>query len=119
MVGIRGATTVINDSIEEIISNTRILLENIIEANSLDTKLITSIFFSCTRDITAAYPARAARELGITHAALMCLQEMQVEGSLEKCIRICIFYNKSMEQNSVKHVYLNKAVILRPDLIEN
>lgn len=119
MVSIRGATTINSDNQEEIISNTRLLLEQVININKLENKHITAIFFSCTKDITAAYPARAARELGITHAALMCLQEMFVEGSLEKCIRVCLFYDQELEQASVKHVYLNKAVILRPDLIEN
>lgn len=119
MVAIRGATTISTNSPEEILSNTRVLLEQIINANDLATGLISAIFFSSTKDITAAYPAKAARELGLIHAALMCLQEMQVDGSLQKCIRVCIFYDKSLDQSSVKHIYLNNAVALRPDLIEN
>lgn len=119
MISIRGATTINRNTQEEILFNTRQLLEQIMKENKLEIKNITAIFFSCTKDITAAYPAKAARELGVTHASLMCLQEMHVEGSLEKCIRLCIFYNEQQEQASVKHIYLNKAISLRPDLIEN
>lgn len=119
MISIRGATTIKNNTAEDILSNTRFLLEKIIETNKLDIDSITAVFFSCTKDITAAYPAKAARELGITHASLMCLQEMHVEGSLNKCIRICVFYDENLGQSSVKHIYLNEAVILRPDLVEN
>lgn len=119
MVSIRGATTIKNDSYEEILFNTRILLESIIEKNELNINHITAIFFSCTKDITAAYPAIAARELGITSASLMCFQEMNVKDSLKNCIRLCIFYDNKLEQASIKHIYLNEAINLRRDLIQN
>ncbi len=119
MVSIRGATTIKEDSYEEILLNTRILLESIIKKNELDKKYITAIFFSCTKDITAAYPAKAARELGITQASLMCFQEMNVKDSLENCIRLCVFYDYKMDQASIKHIYLNEAMSLRVDLLQN
>jgi monofunctional chorismate mutase len=119
MLSIRGATTINKNTAEEVLSVTRQLLEQVIKANDLDISLITAIFFTCTKDITSAYPARAARDLGITRASLMCFQEMHVDGSLEKCIRLCVFYDKDSKQESAKHVYLNKAAALRPDLIEN
>ncbi|MFZ5354186.1 MAG: chorismate mutase [Bacillota bacterium] len=116
MVSIRGATTIQNDSIEEIMNSTRHLLEEIIKQNSLKLNKVISIFFTCTNDITAAYPAPAARLLGLTNASLMCMQEMYVEGSIGMCIRVCVFYNEDIEQAVVKNIYLNGAVILRPDL---
>lgn len=119
MVSIRGATTIKKDIYEEILFSTRILLESIIKKNELDIKQITAIFFSCTKDITAAYPAIAARELGIVNASLMCLQEMNVKDSLEYCIRICVFYDGKLDQASIKHIYLNEAASLRKDLIQN
>lgn len=119
MVSIRGAVTIKNDTVEEILNNTKILLEKIIKTNNIEIESITAIFFSCTPDITSGYPAKAARDLGITNASLMCLQEMNVEGSLRKCIRLCIFYNKNLDQATVKHIYLNEAIVLRQDLIEN
>lgn len=116
MISIRGATTVNNDSKEEILSNTKILLENIIKANKLDMNKITAIFFTCTRDLVSAYPAPAARDLGITEASLMCMQEMYVEGSLDKCIRVSVLYIRDALQSQVKHIYLNNAVGLRQDI---
>jgi chorismate mutase len=116
MVSIRGATTIDTDNSEDLLSATSELLKGIILANKLDLNNIISIFFTCTQDLTSAYPAKAARDLGITQCSLMCMQEMNVENSLAKCIRVCIFYDDDSLKESVKHVYLNNAVSLRPDL---
>lgn len=118
MLSIRGATTITADSPEEVISATTELLQSIIIENKLQLEKITAVFFTCTRDITSAYPAKAARDLGITQAALMCLQEMYVENSLDRCIRICVFYNEETISDMIKHIYLNNAVTLRPDLLK-
>lgn len=118
MVTIRGAICIAENKQEDILSNTKILLENMIESNQIELDQIISITFSATKDITAAYPAPAAREIGIFHAGLMCLQEMYVENSLPMCIRILMFVNKPCCQNEIKHLYLNGAEILRPDLLK-
>lgn len=116
MVGIRGATTIEKDTEEEIVKYTIELLKEIINANSLDSEMITAMFFSCTKDIVSAYPAKAARHMGFTGVPLMCFQEMHVEGSLRKCIRVCVFYSGEIKKKDVKHVYLREARNLRPDL---
>ena len=116
MFCIRGAITVPLDLPEDIFSATKTLLYEILEQNKLDIHCVTAVFFSCTRDLTSAYPAQAAREIGFTATSLMCLQEMHVEGSLEKCIRVCMLYNGCIQQSEIKHVYLEEAVSLRPDL---
>lgn len=118
MISIRGATTIQNDVEEEIISGTKELLQETIRANKLAINQITAIIFTCTKDITSAYPAKAARELGMTNSALMCVQEMYVENSLTMCIRICIFYDGDPSIEKIQHVFLRKAIILRPDLIK-
>jgi monofunctional chorismate mutase len=118
MISIRGATTIQNDKAEEILSATSELLQKTISANQLDINQITAIIFTCTKDISSTYPAKAARDLGIAQAALMCVQEMYVENSLPKCIRICIFYNHDILAEEIKHIYLKNAAILRPDLIK-
>lgn len=117
MVSLRGATTIREDQEGELLEAVTELLQHMIGDNSLVIEHINAIFFSCTKDIVSAYPARAARAMGITKASLMCLQEMHVENSLEKCIRVCIFYNESLE-NEIKHVYLRDAAGLRPDLMK-
>ncbi len=115
MIAIRGATTIEENEQEAVFDSTILLLDQIIRSNRLEKDRITSIFFSCTRDITAAYPAKAARMIGLNETALMCFQEMHVEESLTMCIRVCLFYDGDLDKNRLKHVYLNKASSLRPD----
>lgn len=117
MIGIRGAVTIEHDVKDEIIDETRKLLSVMIADNSIVLEDIISIIFTCTDDISAAYPAEAARMLGIVNAGLICLNEMRVQGSLRMCLRILMHVNKDMPQNQVRHVYMGKASELRPDLI--
>lgn len=119
MIGIRGATTIERDNEEEIIKNTLELIKEVIGVNGLDKEKVTAMFFSCTRDITSAYPAKAARHMGFTDIPLMCFQEMHVEGSLEKCIRLCIFYDGEVHKQDIRHIYLKEAKGLRPDLVRD
>lgn len=113
---IRGAITVNSNTKEEILNATTELLNSIIEANHLDINEIVSIVFTCTRDLDEAYPAVAARAIGITKAALMCVQEMYVKGSLSMCIRVMVQIQGSQTQTMCKHIYLKNAAALRPDL---
>jgi len=117
MITIRGAITVQTNTREAILEATTQMLEEIIALNQLEEDELRAIFFSATKDLTAVYPAIAAREMGIVTPSLLCLQEMYVEGSLEKCIRILMEVEKTrLKQETVKHVYLRKAENLRPDL---
>lgn len=116
MVSIRGAITVSENTVSSILDGTRELLVEIEKENNIDRTNVISIIFSCTSDLDKAYPAKAARELGYVNAGLMCFNEMYVEGSLNKCIRIMILYNSILNQSDMKHVYLREAKTLRPDL---
>jgi len=114
--GIRGATTVETDSVTAILAVTRELLTRIVEANSVDVANIASAFFTVTPDLTAAFPAQAARELGWQHVALLDAQEIPVPGSLSRCVRVLIHWNTEKPQAEVRHVYLRGTAPLRPDL---
>ena len=116
--GIRGAITVSKDTEEEIMSATTELLEEMIEVNNLQEENTASIFFSLTDDLSSTFPAVAARELGWNHAALFCCQELTIDDSLNKCIRVLIHYNTDKELTALDHVYLRRAKKLRPDLVE-
>lgn len=116
IVSIRGAITVEENTVESILSNTKELLYEIEVRNHIDKDKVISIIFSATKDLNKVYPARAAREMGYVNSGLMCFNEMVVEGSLDKCIRIMVTYNSNKSQKDVKHVYLKGATILRPDL---
>lgn len=118
MVSVRGAIVIEENTRESILKGTKDVLEQMIMNNTIDIESIISIIFSATRDLTASYPAPVARELGIFDASLLCVQEMYVENSMAMCIRILMNVNKECCQKDIKHVYLNGAENLRPDLIK-
>jgi chorismate mutase len=115
--GIRGATVTSQNQAQAILTATTKLLEAILEANpSLAAEDIASALFTVTDDLNAAYPAKAARQLGWTEVPLMCAREIQVPGSIARCIRVLIHWNTSLSQSAIRHVYLGKTAKLRPDL---
>jgi len=116
--GIRGAITVNNNTKEEIIKFTKELLITLQKENDFKIEDIVSVFFSVTPDLNAAFPARAARELGWDKVPLFEMQEIGVPGSLPRCIRILIQINCSKNQTEIKHCYLRGARILRKDLVK-
>lgn len=114
--GIRGATTVETNSAAAILAATRELLARTVKANDVAIQDIASAFFTVTPDLTAAFPARAARELGWQHVALLDGQEIPVPGSLPRCVRVLIHWNTDKPQAEMCHIYLHGAASLRPDL---
>lgn len=116
--GIRGATTVEANDPAAITAATRQLLERMVDANSLSVDNIASVTFTATPDLDAAYPARAAREIGWVKIPLLCVQEMNVAGSLPRCIRVLVHWNTDLRPDQIHHVYLGRARTLRPDLVE-
>lgn len=112
--GIRGATTVEQNTREEILSATTELLQLLIRQNDLHTEDIASAIFSLTEDLDAEFPAVAARMLGWIDVPLMCTREIPVPGSLGKCIRVMLHVNTTRSLAEIQHVYLRGAVNLRP-----
>lgn len=111
--GIRGATTVKNNDKKDILAATKELLAGIVKSNQVKVEDIASVIFSATKDLDAEFPAAAARELGWDETPLLCTKEIEVPGSLEKCIRILILVNSDKTQKEIKHIYLKDAVNLR------
>jgi chorismate mutase len=116
MIAIRGATTVCNNDKTEISLAVKELLSKIFLENKVSLDDVISVFFSMTKDLDKVYPANAAREMGLNFAALICLQELKIENSLNKCIRVLMHCESSKKQSAVRHVFLNGAKVLRPDL---
>lgn len=115
--GIRGAITVESDQPEVVLAATRRLLEEIGKANpAFQPADAASVLFTVTPDLTSAFPAAAARQLGWTDVPLMCAQEIPVPGAPPRCIRVLIHWNCDLPQSAVRHVYLGEAARLRPDL---
>jgi len=118
MIAIRGATTISQNTNEEIKTASIELFQEILLQNNLEASNIMSIFFSCTRDITADYPGKYVREhYNLKTTTIMHYNEMYVENSLAMCIRILILVDDTIEdREKIKFVYLRDAKNLRKDL---
>lgn len=114
---IRGAATVDRNDEHQIIKAAEVLVLEMIEKNSVIPEEVVSVLFSMTADLNAVFPAKALRSFeGWEYVPVMCMQEIPVAGSLEKCIRVMITVQTSLSQKEIKHVYQGQAVVLRPDL---
>ena len=113
--GVRGATTADANTSEEILNATRQLLALMIRQNGILEKDVASAIFTITNDLDAEFPALAARQLGWFNVAMMCLHEVDVPGSLRRCIRIMLHWNTDKSADDLVHVYIKDAAGLRPD----
>ena len=113
--GVRGATTVEENTREAILSATRELLVQMAAANDIHPDDMTSVFFTTTPDLTAEYPAAAARQFGWRAVAMMCGHEMAVPDGLERCIRVLLHWNTDKAVADIRHIYIRGAERLRPD----
>lgn len=116
--GVRGATTAAADDRHEILTATRQLLALMIRLNEIRPEDVGSAIFTTTVDLNAEFPALAARQLGWTDVPLLCTHELDVPGSLPRCIRILIHWNTTRPQSEIRHVYIKDAMRLRPDLCQ-
>jgi monofunctional chorismate mutase len=113
--GIRGATTVETNTSEDILEATTDLLDAIIRLNDISPEDVVSAIFTTTPEITASFPAMAARELGWTDVPLLCAHEMAVPGALRGVVRILLHINSTRTPSEIRHVYLREARALRPE----
>ena len=114
--GIRGATTLDVDAIEQMHERVPELILAMMTANDLDFDDIVSVVFNATSDITSGFPAAAARLLDLADTPLLDVQEMSVPGSLPRAVRVLMHVYTERSKVDVEHVYLRGADILRPDL---
>lgn len=116
--GVRGAITVEKNESSEIIAATERLLREMQKANGYDPKDIAQIIITVTEDLTATFPAQALRNIeGYKYVPVMCSREISVPNSLEKCVRVMLTLNTDKAQDEIKHVFLERATVLRPDLV--
>jgi chorismate mutase len=114
---VRGAITVEADTSEAIREATGELLAAVMERNAIAVERLVSIIFTATRDLTADFPAVAAREMGLSHVPLLCAQEIPVADAMPRCVRVMVHCYAPAEQ-PIRHVYLRGARQLRLDLPE-
>jgi chorismate mutase len=100
---------------EDIVEATDELVREVLERNALRHEDLVSCIFTCTADLNAEFPAVAARELGLSDVPLLCAQEIEVPGSLQRVIRL-LLHCYADEEAEARHVYLREATALRRDL---
>lgn len=115
--GIRGATSASGNTRDAILQVTRELLAEMLRTNGIaDFDEIVSIVLTTTPDLTATYPAEAAREMGMNFVPLLCASEIAVPGRLPLCVRVLMHVNTDKSPREMVHVYLREAKTLRPDM---
>ncbi|HEY5121026.1 MAG TPA: chorismate mutase [Acidimicrobiales bacterium] len=116
--GLRGATTCASDTPEEINTATQELLKMLMERNNLMHDDVVSVVFTTSPDLTSAFPATAARGVGFGDIPLLCASEIDVPGSMPRCIRVLMHVYTLRPRTEIRHVYLRNAQSLRDDLPE-
>lgn len=115
---IRGAIQIEENSVDSIHAGVRELLGAVLEANDLVPEEVISVILTSTPDLTADFPAAAAREIGFGAVPLLCAAEINVPGALPLVIRVMLHCNTEKAADEVLHIYLNGAVALRRDLAQ-
>jgi chorismate mutase len=113
---VRGATQVEVDDREQVLAASRELVTLVLEKNGLTADDLISVLFTATRDLASVAPALAARQLGLDEVALICAQEMWVEGSLPRVIRLLAHVETDLPRADITNVYLNGTEVLRRDV---
>jgi len=118
MYALRGAISVESNSEKDITNATKKLMTNVMKENNIVENDLVSIITSATDDLDKVYPGQAIREIGYKLTPILCLQEMKVENSSTKMIRLLLHVNGDKDKRDLNHQYLKKAKKLRPDLID-
>jgi chorismate mutase len=113
LTALRGAITVDENEAGAILDATEELVREVLERNALRPEDLVSCLFTCTEDLNAAFPAEAARRLGLNSVPLLCAREIDVPGALPRVIRLMVHCYMEGEG---QHVYLREAEALRRDL---
>jgi chorismate mutase len=113
---VRGAIGVAQDDSETLLDATERLLARVIERNAIATEDLVSILFTVTQDLRSAFPAEAARRMGLGQIPLLCACEIPVEGSMARVVRLLVHFHSDRAIDDVVHVYLDGAESLRDDL---
>jgi chorismate mutase len=114
--GVRGAIQIDADDRASILAGAAELVTEILHRNGLASADLISIVFTATPDLTAEFPAYAARQLGLVDVPLLCASEIAVPGAMPRVLRVLAHVETDRERSSVRHVYLGGAAALRTDL---
>ena len=115
---IRGAIQIDADERDTILEGTAELMAAVMSRNDLTPDDVISVLFTMTPDLTAEFPALAARKLGFHAVPLMCATEIPVPGAMPRVVRLMAHVDTDKPRAEVQHVYLRGAVALRQDIAQ-
>lgn len=115
---LRGATTIDDDTVEQINERVQALVTAMLDRNGVSHDDLVSVIFTATDDVHAAFPAAAARAIGLGDVPLLCARELDVAGGTPRCIRVLMHLTTERARHELHHVYLQGARGLRDDLPE-
>ena len=113
---LRGATTVDEDTVEQVTERTVALLTEMLERNGVDHDDLISILFTATDDVRSVFPATAARTMGLGDVPLICARELDIVGGTPQCVRIMVHLESDRSKADLRHIYHHGARSLRDDL---
>ena len=103
---------------ESILDGTSELVTEVVTRNGLTTDDVISVIFTATPDLTAEFPALAARKIGFDEVPLLCATEIDVPGALPRVVRLLMHVDTSRPRSEIQHVYLRGAITLRLDIAQ-
>jgi len=115
---IRGAVQIDGNDRDLILEGTAELVSEVMARNDLTTDDIISVLFTVTPDLTAEFPALAARKLGFHDVPLICANEIPVPGAMPRVVRLLAHVETSRPRSDIQHVYLRGTVALRQDIAQ-
>jgi chorismate mutase len=114
--GIRGAIQIEVNDRDAILNGASELVGAVLQRNEVDPADLISIVFTATPDLTAEFPAYAARLMGLTDVPLLCTTEIAVPGAMPRVLRLLAHVESTRRRSEIRHVYLGGAAALRTDL---
>ena len=115
---IRGATQVEANDRDAIMESTAELVTEVMSRNDLTTDDVISVLFTATPDLSAEFPALAARKIGFHAVPLICAAEIAVPGAMPRVVRLMAHVETDRSRGELQHVYLRGAAALRLDIAQ-
>jgi len=116
---LRGATTVDDDTPEQVQARVKALMAALFERNDLDADDVISVVVTGTNDLRSFHPATAVRAFGLAEVPILGAQELDIDGSLARCVRVLLHVETERARGELRHVFLEGAKVLRPDLADD
>ncbi len=112
----RGATQLDADEREHMLERVAEMVTDVMTSNGLEVDDFISVIFTATADLVSEFPAYAARQLGFGEVPLICARELEIAGSMPRCVRMMAHVETDLPRADITHVYLHGAAALRSDL---